>query len=44
LGEALSVTGDIGTTLQYLNPHVLVSIDGACLTSYEFDTGHPVVK
>jgi len=37
LGKALSVKEDISETHQYLNPYVLVLIDGACLTSYEFD-------
>jgi len=36
-GEALSVKEDISATLQYLNPYVLVLIDGACLTNNEFD-------
>ena len=42
-GEALSVKEDISATLQYLNPYVLVLIDGACLTGYEVDRGHPFV-
>ena len=35
-GEALSVKKDIGITLQYLSPDVLVLIDGVRLTSYKF--------
>jgi len=35
-GEASSVKKDIGTTLQYLSPDVLVLIDVAGLSSYKF--------
>jgi len=41
-GEALSVKEDISATLQYLNPYVLILIDGTWLTGYEFDRSHPV--
>jgi len=42
-GEVLSVKEDISAAFQYINPYVLILTNAACLTSYDFDRGHPVV-